>query len=432
MTQADQNSAIRSQEIQELLGKSPGCGARFGTLALSLIILVILVAMTLVRVSHSVKIPVSIYVQARSQEIHSDFNARIDCLLVKDQELVQKGQAIMYLKNIANPEDVLALIAQLDTLTVANLKLANFPRELNLGSLELAYSNFMKALQGLSDSGSGSSALNPDLHALLNELTKKNSNLEAQSKMCAATENSLYQQYLDKLDLFYKGSISLEDVDNAIASFNEKKASCEALNGAMNTVGNEIQQVKAQIAASTQQQAPSTSSSEKSTLLELNELKMALVEWQQKYIISSPLAGTIHFYSNLSNQDSIQTNEVLFNISQEGNAIEVLAYFKKEMLSTIQLGQEFNIIIDTNDLTTIKWLPVVVAELPAACEEASCSVKMNIATDRISIDIPSLSKSEFFTFTGYIEYTVSRKPLLHTLFQHLLLLVQNDQLQLNN
>lgn len=141
----------RSDEVREILGKTPNWVIRFGISLVFIIILLLLLGASLI--SYNDIIPAQITVTSKNPPVHlkSRSSGRLTNIFVEPGQEVQKGEALAEIENTANIEDVYALKNHLDgselpLISLDSLKLL-FPFHLELGDNQLAYGDFIAQYQ---------------------------------------------------------------------------------------------------------------------------------------------------------------------------------------------------------------------------------------------------------------------------------------------
>ena len=412
MTKQDQNINIRSQEIQEILGKFPGWLMRFGSLILLLLVVAAIIASAFVSFPMSEEATVSIRTMKSELELFPKQDGQLEQFLVAQDELVKKGQTVAILQSDALSDDIFLLASKLDSLESApQLKeIIDFPNNLSLGSLQSFYNQFTKALrsstqvQTIAPSGDGK------LQGKLSELNKKYTSLQGKSKACTALLNDLNQKYFVDLDLYKKGEISKDEVDKSMDVFNKKKVECEALIAEINEMKSVISDLKNKIAVQSPVKTSSPPPVEKSYDLELQELQLAIINWQNEFLVLAPTEGYFQLKTSDEVRDSVKTNEALCAISQLSTQYELYANLSPSILQNVKLKQEVQITLDGYNTDEYDAILGVVSEIPQDCKEPSCKVVLSLPNGLTDLNGKSFPVEE--NYTGKVSIVSNKETLL--------------------
>ena len=113
---------IRSEEVNEILGRTPVWILRKGIILLSLIIVAILTGSWLFKYPDIIAAPIIITSQNPPSPLIAHTSGKIMAIYVKDQQKVKSGQYLAVLENTADLQSVL----QLKALLMKGDELSNF------------------------------------------------------------------------------------------------------------------------------------------------------------------------------------------------------------------------------------------------------------------------------------------------------------------
>lgn len=141
---------IRSEEIDEILGRTPSWILRRGIVVLTFIILAILAASWFFRYPDIITAPIIITSVNPPSSVVARTGGKIMSFLVRDQQTVLAGEYLVILENTADTGSINKLKAFFFTADSINESLQNldFSSEQisNLGELQQPYSNFIQAV----------------------------------------------------------------------------------------------------------------------------------------------------------------------------------------------------------------------------------------------------------------------------------------------
>ena len=141
----------RSNEVQEILGKAPIWVIRYGISAVLVIVLALLVGAALI--SYNDVIPAQIVITSKNPPVYLKANStgRLSEVFVTHDQMVEKNEKLAEIENTAAIDDVYYLKNKLEVYTsristLDSLQLI-FPPYLDLGTIQLAYGDFITHYQ---------------------------------------------------------------------------------------------------------------------------------------------------------------------------------------------------------------------------------------------------------------------------------------------
>ena len=145
----EKNIEIRSDEVQEIIGKSPSWLLRSGLTVILVFVLFLLLGSWLFRYPDIIRARVVVYSENPPAHIVARTTGRIEHLFVQDNDRVAKGQILAILENTANYEDVIQLrndLADADGffLTFDTLYYKKIVPDYRLGDIQPDFSSFLR------------------------------------------------------------------------------------------------------------------------------------------------------------------------------------------------------------------------------------------------------------------------------------------------
>lgn len=321
-----------SSAVRDLLGTRPPRLVLYSTVALVLLIVILLVAGFIVQIPESVSGNMVITTNEPPISIVAPREGYIATLRVVDKQKVQKGEILAVYSSSARLEDVLTLekeVEQLSEFDPQRLQSYAPSRNLQLGELALAYNNFLNAFEFLPI-----------------ELNKLGGNLPATlpSSKESNIRNSLdYQkQRLERIDrqidsLRRKFNIALrnyEKTSNEIFAEEQLRANdgIEKLKSEREQVTLEIKRLerdlldtKASLLENQFRQQEGIQANLYRLKQELGNLRNAILQWKEQYLITAPLQGTVFLFGGLAANTFVSKGQQLMVILPDAEDIRYLA-----------------------------------------------------------------------------------------------------------
>ena len=312
---------IRSDEVQEIIHQSPRWMVRSGITLIFGVIVLLLIGSFFFSYPDTIKATVVIATDNPPVYLVARTTARIDTLSVSDEQIVSEGQVVAGLNNSAVFSDVMkvkemirlqeSFLAGFDTLTAVHPK-----TDLRLGDLQSDYSSFVRLFNEYF------AFVRLQLHP------RKIKALRKQVSMSRIYYDRLWMQKMDmeadlkiansqfKRDSLLKQKSVLSELDLETSQTNliQKKYN---LTGARirlaETQGTILQQEQSVVDA----EIDYTDQLKKmqNTLIEsFNVFKSKMAEWEQRYVLQSPIEGKVSFTSFWSKNQEVKEGELVFTI----------------------------------------------------------------------------------------------------------------------
>lgn len=340
---------LRSEEVQEILTRVPRWMIRWGsTLFLALIIMVLAITW-FVKYPDIIGSEAMLTTEIPPQKEFAQITAKIDSIFVEESQHVSENSILAVLDNTANTQDVFYLKSILDTISIKN-RTIEFPLDelpiLFLGDIDIAYANFENSYAAY--------ILNRDLQPFSNDalankisISESKGRLESLRAQYALSESELEfkkNELKRSKSLFDKGVISKQEYENKqleilTAERNLKSMGVsisnmrEAISNARKTAtGTEITRTREEIQLL------------KSTFQAFNQLKKAIRDWENTYVLKSEIEGTVSFLGYWNKNQTVNAGDQIFTIipSQNSNYIAKLKT-PSQNSGKIKLGQEVNV-----------------------------------------------------------------------------------------
>jgi multidrug resistance efflux pump len=276
---------IRSEEVNDILGRPPRRIIRSGISVIFTIVLILLTGSWFFKYPDTVSSPIIISTEIPPVDLQADSSAILEKLLIQDKELVSQNKVLAVLANSASLNDVLYLKSVLDTLQ--KIDFFNVSANLDLGSIQPSYTSFIKILK-------------------------------------------IYQT-AQKLDYHSKKISAIQELISGIRNHQDLPA--EDVTIQLNQLNQQILDL---------QHAKQKEDLENNNMLSnaLNRLKSQLSQWQLRHLIIAPVAGQIIFPQPLHEQQKLHTGEVICSIIQteDSNVIGMIEITGKDA-GNVKKGQ---------------------------------------------------------------------------------------------
>ncbi|MBC8080744.1 MAG: HlyD family efflux transporter periplasmic adaptor subunit [Gorillibacterium sp.] len=322
-------SLLHSEGMQEVVGQVPSNITRWGITGLFGILITFLVFCYYIKYPDLVEAPLVLKAYEEPKLLLARIDGNLDQILVQEGQFVQRNAPLAYLQTTADGQAVKALSTWATQLTDALLQGKPYPpalrreytilKQQELGEVQPAFQSFSQAhaqyvlllKNGFYDQKKAI------LLEELQNLNKTTKVLQQQKLLRKQDLNLTEQEFAAQERLYAERVISDFDFKREKAKVLAKKVYYQQIESDfINNLNNQTAKKSEVLELNklVQDQA-------NAFLTSLNALKSALLYWKQNYVISSPVAGTLHFASSLQEKQPVSLRQALFYITN-GQALQ--------------------------------------------------------------------------------------------------------------
>ncbi|MGD9929419.1 MAG: HlyD family secretion protein [Mangrovibacterium sp.] len=318
------NIEIRSDEVQEIIGKSPSWLQRSGMTLILAFVLLLLLGSWLFHYPDIIRARVVVLSENPPAHIVARTTGRIDQLFVQDKDVVAKGQIIAILENTANHEDVLQLrndLADADRFltTFDTIYYKVIVPDYRLGDIQSDFSSFLRLYN------------NYISFIRLRYYPQKVASLKEQVHMQRVYYDRLWsqrqilenefqialEQFRRDSVLYRKEVLSLIDYKNSESALLQKKY---AFNGARTNLAQtqkEIIELEQEVIGTEKEFEDQKRKLQTELIESMNVLKSRLEYWQKAFVLETPIDGNVTFTNFWSRNQQVSSGDVVFTVVPE-------------------------------------------------------------------------------------------------------------------
>lgn len=331
------NIEIRSEEIDDLLGKAPSSIVRWGITVIFSVVFVIFVGSYFYKYPDIINAEISVQSENIPASIIAKSSGKINQLFVKDKQAIRPGEVLAVLENTANLEDInyakIKLIHldsllkyQLDSLLTDTL-LGN---NINFGDLQTAYTALQKALKDyvffletdFQHKKIKSTELQISKHeALYQKMLRQTSITQEQLKLAKSqfTRDSL---------LFVRNVTSELDFEKSQTSYLQSKYSYESAKSNLDNAQISISQLQFSVLEMEQQYNNDCKQLRNGLISSLNTFQAQIKSWEQMYLLISPIEGKVTFTQFWSENQNVKAGD---------NTMTIIPFKETKIVGRIKL-----------------------------------------------------------------------------------------------
>lgn len=314
---------IRSEEVDEILGRQPSWILRLGIVVLGIIVMALLIASWFFRYPDIITAPIVITSINPPSSVVARTSGKIMSFLVKDQQDVKTGDYLAILENTADTGSIRQLITFFHTSdsikeSLQNLDLSNRQIE-NLGDLQQPYSNFIQAImnyqryKSLSFNAKKITALQQQI-GLTNSYIEK---LKDQRYLQAMNLKLARNQFSRDSILFFQKVLSTAEFEKAEILLISNKTAYKNSEMALSNSMIQVSQLEQQIIELRLTEEKET----KQLLDEINStfkiLKSQFDIWELAYVLKSATKGKVSIGNYWSVNQNVKAGDAIMTVIPE-------------------------------------------------------------------------------------------------------------------
>lgn len=388
---------LRSDEFQEIVQQWPRWMIRSGIWLIFGLLALIAAGSYFFRYPDVINTSIVVLSENPPAYLAARTTARIDSLIATDQQLVSENQVIAILESTANYQDAMKLkelifklepfMMTFDTLTATAPEFG-----LQLGDIQPDYSSFVRLYNDYF------SFLRLNLHP------KKIKSLKKQIAMNEIYYDRLWAQKQDMETDLRIGSNqfkrdSLLQVKAVLSDLDLEKSKGVLLQKKFNTNGartklaetqNAIIKLEQDVVDDQMEFADQKKKAQNLLIEEMNVLKSRLTQWEQTFIIRSPISGIVSFTNFYNKNQQVKKDEIVFAVIPEQQS-QIIGRISLPLKGAgkVAIGQRVNIRFDNFPYMEYGFMNGTVKNISLMPNNENYVVEVTLPQDmKTNYDIP--------------------------------------------
>jgi HlyD family secretion protein len=326
MDEKNKNIELRSDEIQDILGKVPPFLVRSGITGISIIVIVLIAIAAWFKYPDRILSEIQLTTDNPPVYIISRTTAKITDFFVKDNQEVKRGALLAVLESGAMYNDVLAARELVDSIITTRegldsvlLKKIFSGEELELGTLQDEYAGLQKAIQELLDfikfdkyliriRGLENELKDYGVH--YNRLWEQRQNKEKELEIAEKQYNRMDQ-------LHSEGAVSELELETAEQNYLSQKGQLENARIEMSNTAITMSQLEQSINEFKIERNEERLNAIGKVMESKDRFLSALTDWEQKYLLISPADGLVSLGNYWSENQEAREGDRIMAIVQE-------------------------------------------------------------------------------------------------------------------
>ncbi|MEI9921319.1 MAG: HlyD family efflux transporter periplasmic adaptor subunit [Bacteroidota bacterium] len=344
-------TADRSEEMQDIISRTPGGVVRYGTFALLLVFTILFIIAWFVRYPDVVEADVMLTTTPSPVTIVSRLPGRLH-LILKENDKVSEGDLIGYIRSNASADDVQELDRVVDQMLTGDVDAEG------INSLSVSYKpgDIQPAL------ASFITRQNEYTVFVRNKIEERQ---EAQLQKQAVIYNKLLDNQAGKLELmnrelmlgkekfisdsilYTKQVISKNDYNASSSIYLQQRRVFRSAEAEVIATQLQLTVLSKQIEETEASRQTKKNQLETAVVEALKELQAQVKKWKDNYLFISPMNGTVAYLQPLENSQAIESGKNLFSIVPDGKNVVARAELPLAGAGKVKVGQRVNMKLDS-------------------------------------------------------------------------------------
>ncbi len=345
---SEDNLNLRSEEVQEILGRPPKWIVRVGISIIFVVVAGLFVGSYFLKYPDILPAPITVTTENLPAGVMAMTTGKIDTITVAEKQTVKEGELLAVIRNPAKLEDVMAvkrMLDELDTLAVET----RHGTSLQLGEIQSAYTAFDNALTDYrhfveTDYHNRKIAVIRKQIAAQKNLLQKTVNQLNISRKQLATAQKLFE--VDST-LYSNAALSLVDYQSARNSLLQQLSSLESSKMSVDNQQMSILQSEQSIFDLEQQRIDEEQQLTSALTTAKEQLAAQIRQWEQTYLLVAPCDGKVTFTKYWQKNQNVNAGEVLVTVVPDGNTQVVgKILLPQQGAGKVKVGQTVNVKLD--------------------------------------------------------------------------------------
>ena len=372
------NIELRSEEVNDILGRPPAWIVRWGISVILFIIVVLLAGSVIFKYPDKITAPIVITSENMPVKVLAINGGRITSFLVSDHQIVQRDQLLAVIENTTKTEDYFKVSALCDSLTndfsqSEKLSPLPLPGSLILGELQDEYTSLAESVSEYV------AFIQNDFHRkkiirLRNQIEfQKMQILNASRQVSISQESGRLSRKTWERDstLFAREATSASDMEKSQKEWLNSVQELESQKSNLNNLRIELEQAEQSVFSIEEERLKSLQEFRRVIKSKLEILSAQMAAWKRKYLLTSPVNGRISLSRYWDINQNIDAGDIIATVIPEGETrIIGKIYMPVGGAGKVKSGQRVNIKIDnypylefgmlTDSVERISEVPVVI------------------------------------------------------------------------
>lgn len=349
-----EEAEIRSEEVQDILGRVPSWITRNGVIMIYFVFVTLLIGSWVFKYPEYVVAPIVVTSENPPAKLLARVDGKITDIYVADKQKVETGQLIARLESPLNYDDLCDLKLHIKWLgpfltSFDPARKTNFKTKYALGEIQTQYTDFLKKYSDYLS------------FAERNYYPKKVKSLKDQVKISRTyydrqqerrkimeEETSVSRnKFMRDSILYKKGVLSLEEYERSKGDFLSRQSDLQEMRTTLTETQLKINEADQAVIDKVNQAEQEKKALQLSLTEAHNNLIGAIDVWELNYLVKSPVAGEVTFSKFWSKNQNVAKGEIVFTVIPAAES-QLLGKVQLKRIGSgkVKPGQRVNIKFD--------------------------------------------------------------------------------------
>ncbi|MFK7787568.1 MAG: HlyD family secretion protein [Crocinitomicaceae bacterium] len=363
---------LRSEDVQEILTRMPSWTIRWGITVISVILAMFIFVTWLIKYPDTIDGQIIVTSQTPPIRLVNKTAGTLESVLVKDGDVVEKGDPLARFENSINQEDIeraMNFIDRLERYLNGEGEMPNFPNSLSFGEHQVSW-NELKRNYYQYQFLNGSDIIRQRLSFIQNEISLLQSSISISNQQVALTKKQLERQrenYEVSKKLAAAGTISKTQLNADEEAFENTEMKLQNLNEDQIQKRIRVNQLKKE---REELQFDSDQNAEELHVALTNNIRTIKSQVGQRsmfYVIRAPVSGEVTIPELIVESQYYEAGNPLFVVSHGSDDYTATMTVPKRGAGKIKLGQKVRIALTDypeDEFGTVEGKVTNVAKVP--------------------------------------------------------------------
>ena len=363
---------LRSEELQEVMGKIPPWILRRGITVLFCVVTVLLVGSAFFMYPDVIQAPLTLTGSTPPAGVVAFSSGKLDMRNTRDNQEVKAGDYLAVIHNPAQTEDILYLKSFLGELDIDRDSLFMMPeKNLQLGNVQSLYASFYITLFNFHE------YIRTQYYPNKIRLAKERIPQHEEQYQSLLRQQKITEEQIELVDknhersavLHEQGGISGKELDESRSRQLQSQLSEENMRNTINNMRLQLAQLNESIIDMEYQHTEKMNDFRSQIRSMTSQLKANIQSWEMSYVLMSPIDGRITFTRYWTSNQNVQAGEEVFTVIPTSESrIIGKAMLPVARSGKVKTGQGVNVRLDNfpdHEFGTLKGVVNNISLVPA-------------------------------------------------------------------
>lgn len=334
-----------NEQTTDILGKLPPWIVRWGMLVIFIIFALLIIGCYLMKFPQVVTAPIVITTINPPATLITKMSGRIDSIFVADGDTVTENKTIAMIQNSSRYDDVQRVKNLCDVFNIDSIN-EWIDEDVSMGELQNSYSEFKQQFKSYrhyieSDNIAKKVAL------LENQITKYKQYISQNKKQRRYHDddyNITVKNFKRDSLLYLQQAITLVEYEKAKQTKIQKEASIDSYEASLTNMELSLLQMEGQLLELSMQYNNEIASYTTQIEESIKRLSAQIKQWEQTYLLISPIAGRLSYVKYWSRNQNITIGEQLATITPiDSSSVIGIMEVPSAGFGKVKIGQTVNV-----------------------------------------------------------------------------------------